>query len=104
MDMLRFVLLALLAIYLLGLLVNLAGVGRLPEPARYHVGALVIYLLAVGGGGYALAEEGTPDFARAAKSLLGPVALWWVHQLWSHRERPNPHTRPKPPGWTPPAA
>lgn len=103
MDVVRFVLLALLVVYIVGLLVNLMGLNRLREPARYHLGALAIYLVVVGAGGYLLSDAGAPDFARAAQWMLGPVALWWAHQLWSHRDRPDPHARPKPPGWVPPA-
>jgi hypothetical protein len=104
MEAVKFVVLAVLATYLLGLLAGLAGLRNLREPLRYHVGALAILVVEVTCVALVVGEATLIDVQRALVWLVGPVVLWWAHQLWSHRDRPDPASRPKAPAQPTPHA
>lgn len=92
MELFRFVLLALIATYLLGLLFTAIGLGRLPEPARYHLTALAILLsLWLFGATFGFQDQaGRPDLVKSLIGFAPFVLLWWLHQLRSHRRAPRP--------------
>lgn len=91
-ELLRSAVLALLACYLVGLLVFAAGLGRLPEPGRYHLGALLILLLMwLFGAAFVFRDPmQRPDLVASLRAFAPLVGLWWMHQLYAHRRRPPP--------------